>query len=189
MLCSGTNLLPKEMEFFNYCDPDLLRAMNSPVKPTHSSHVAPQRSLKGRQPPYRGPTATVNPTDMLVPGAKPLVSKCTLLHIRIYSCTVVWFLSYSGISHAIQAYVFIWSCSFKMHLCKVCTFSIREMRTLCLSQNCSSLAGLIFHCHRMLELLRWSLCSLNASWVLMSTVYMRLCVVLNLLLSMSPWFI
>ena len=73
---SGTNLLPNDMKFFNYCDPDLLRAMNSPTK---SSQLQAQgRGYRTTKSPAlsRAPSPTPTPSESGTElGMKPLVSE------------------------------------------------------------------------------------------------------------------
>ena len=82
---SGTEFLPKKLEFFNYCDPDLYSAMNSPVKSGKSSRSAtpqPQNGggkgagrPRGRPPNPRSVSPSVeDSTDADELGVKPLVS-------------------------------------------------------------------------------------------------------------------
>ena len=84
-------MLPKEMEVFNYCDPDLLRAMNSPVKPHGGSSghaaaattTATARPAKCRHAAYRAPSSLTNQSSL--PGAKSLVSAFAVVSVHWFS--------------------------------------------------------------------------------------------------------
>lgn len=91
---TGTNLLPKEMEFFNYCDPDLLHAMNTPPKSAGNHHQGAGRAVKSSGSPPRTRPVSPSPSEGQEEALQALVSsergsvpqRVVVVYVYVLSC-------------------------------------------------------------------------------------------------------